>query len=72
MDLDWFTANYTQMLCAFDPHKEALDRETYISCTVHAPDWMKITRSAHPENLMLTETKFRENCSALYGISRLK
>lgn len=65
VDLAWFTANYPQMLCAFDPRQVVLDRETYLSCIKHAPEWISIVRSQHPENLMLTQTKFRENCSAL-------
>jgi hypothetical protein len=71
-DLRWFNQNYPTMLCAFDPHQEVLDRERYISCTIHAPHWIEIIRSSHPEDLMLIETKFRENCSALrpYGVRR--
>lgn len=61
----WLSKNYPAMLCAFDPRKVVNDRETYISCMTHAPEWMRIVRSDHPESLMYFETKFRENCSAL-------
>ena len=64
-DLQWFTQNYPAMLCAFDPRQNLSNRETYISCTSHAPQWIEIIRSQHPEYLMLRQTKFLENCSSL-------
>jgi hypothetical protein len=64
-DIKWFSDNYPFMLCAFDPRKIPDDRETYISCMTHAKDWITILRSSMPENLMLTNTKFKENCSSL-------
>ena len=63
--ISWFDANYKFMLCAFDPKQVVLDRDTYISCMSHADGWVRIVRSSHPENLLLTQTKFRENCSVV-------
>jgi hypothetical protein len=69
-DLEWFNQNYAFMLCAFDPRKQVYDRETYLSCMSHASQWIQIVRSSTPEDLMLRETKFRENCAPLASSPR--
>ena len=60
----WVYSNeYAPMICAFDPRSQTiLMRETYMSCTAHANDWIAKLRGSHHEELMLTETKFYENC----------
>ena len=63
--LNSFEADYKFMLCAFDPTlQKVFIRETYISCMNHADEWITKIRSGNPAELMLTETKFVENCAA--------
>lgn len=62
--IDWFATHYPAMLCAFDPARETTRiRETYMSCMAHAKDWIQKVQSAAPEQLMLAETMFYENCA---------
>ncbi|TPM35525.1 hypothetical protein [Mesorhizobium sp. B2-3-5] len=65
VDLQWFTKNYPQMLCSFDPRQESHVKETYISCVSHVSNWIKIVRSEHPEALMYDKTLFEANCASL-------
>lgn len=58
-----FLNEYRFMICAFNPKLEINDRSTYLSCMRHAQSWINIVRSRQPEQLMLTETSFRENCT---------
>lgn len=66
--LDELRENYRFMLCAFNPLLEVDDRSTYLSCMSHANQWVDIVRSASPENLLLVQTKYKENCvTSPYG-----
>jgi hypothetical protein len=61
--ISWYQENYPFMVCAFDPKNQTIHiRETHMSCMAHARQWIQKTQSDHPEYLMLTETKFYENC----------
>ena len=63
-DIRWFSGNYSFVLCAFDPRQVINVDAIYTSCMSHALEWLAIVRS-QPENLLLTETKFKDNCAVL-------
>jgi len=63
-DIKWLSNNYPFILCAFDARQVVHDRDVYISCMQHSPSWIAIVQSSKPEDLMLRETLFRENCAA--------
>lgn len=61
---NWMNRNYQYLVCGFDPSKQnTYIRETYLSCMAHSKEWIGIIQSGAPENLMLAETKFFENCA---------
>lgn len=61
-DVRWLLANYPQLVCAFEPTRADNPRSSYVSCVAHAPAWVTVIRSPHPENLMLPEHLYYENC----------
>lgn len=61
--VDMLRAEYPFLLCAFEPRQELKDRETYMSCIRHAPQWIASIQSDAPERLMLAEYLFKENCA---------
>jgi hypothetical protein len=54
-------SNYPRLVCAFNQNLEPNDSSTYTSCMAHAKEWIEIVEKA-PEELMLSNTLFKENC----------
>lgn len=57
-----FKQSYPLMICAFRTDTQSLPRETYLSCLSHSREWTSAVQSPHPQNLLLSEYKFKENC----------
>jgi hypothetical protein len=62
-EINWFTENYPTLVCAFDPKQVTDVSTTYLSCMTHASEWVQVIRSAHPEDLMLSQTHFVDICT---------
>jgi hypothetical protein len=57
-------ANIAELTCAFDPGQMSYEtRATYLSCMTHAPEWLGHVQGERPQDLMLAETLFYENCA---------
>jgi hypothetical protein len=61
-DVRWLEANYKHLVCAFEPGQVSNARSTYMSCLAHAEEWVAATQSKSPENLMLQQYLYVENC----------
>lgn len=55
-------SDYAVLVCGFDSRNVIDDRSAFVSCVQHADSWVPIVRSDAPEDLMLAETKYKENC----------
>lgn len=53
--------DYPRLVCAFNQDLEPNDTSTYTSCMAHAKEWIEIVQNS-PEELMLSNTLFKENC----------
>lgn len=58
----WLQDRYPHLVCAFDPRKEILNREVFMTCVSKAPEWIKAVQSDRPQDLMLRQTLYRETC----------
>ena len=59
----WLEKNYPTLLCAFESGQVVDAQTVYLACMSNAPRWIAPVQSEHPENLMLDDTHFKENCA---------